>query len=528
MAIRPLAVLLAAVSLLVGTACGQRQDAPATSPADGGDTLTIYSTADPASFDPQLLAQQRSANPYYAMQYKVPGYGVVRQTRHIEMNAGENTIRFADVATGIDPTTVSFRSLTDPAATVREQNYEYDVVSADKLLQRYVGKRVSAVRKAPDPAGGNGGGTSIAGVLLSFDAANLVLQAEPQGGVEIVARADLSGVSLAAGGADLVTKPTLVWKVAATKGGQHAAHVTYQTDNLTWRADYNVTVDGTEAAADVGAWVSIMNESGAAYPDVHLKLVAGDVQRVQPPENPYGQARSFVAKAAVDASEPGFAEKSFFEYHLYTLGRTTSLANNSTKQIELFAPKTNVPVTKTFVYYGLPPQWRYYVTPSPNMDRSLGTESNRKVDVYLQIVNSEHNGMGIPLPAGRVRVYKRDEADHNAEFVGEDVIQHTPKDERVLVRLGAAFDIVGERKQTDFHADYAGRVMTEAFEIKIRNHKAEPVDVIVKENLFRWVNWEVTRCSDKWEKQDYRTIHIPVRVDPGAEKTVTYTVRYTW
>ena len=256
-------------------------------------------------------------------------------------------------------------------------------------------------------------------------------------------------------------------------------------------------------------------------------MVAGDVQRVQRPENQYGQMAATRAKAA-DASGAGFAEKSFFEYHLYTLGRTTSLANNSTKQIELFPPRPGVPVTKTFVYYGLPPQWRYYVTPSPNADRNLGTESNTKVDVYLRINNGERDGLGLPLPAGRIRVYKRDEADRNAEFIGEDVIQHTPKDEKVLVRLGTAFDIVGERKQTDFNANYNGHEMTESFEVKLRNHKAEAVDVIVRENLFRWTNWELTRCSDKWEKQDFRTIHIPVHVDPNGEKTVTYTVKYTW
>jgi hypothetical protein len=530
MVIRFFYAMFAALSLLNCAACGQEPKTPTTNPTDAaeGNTLTIYSTADPAGFNPQQLAQQRALNPYYAWQYKLPGYGVVRQTRNIEMKAGENTVLFTDVATGIDPTTVSFKSLTDPDATVLEQNYEYDVVSADKLLQKYVGKQVSAAKKTPDPAGGNGGKATVAGVLLSFDATNLVLQTEPHGGVEILSRSDLSGVSLTEGGADLVTKPTLVWKIATTKGGQHAAQVKYQTDDLTWRADYNITINKDDSAADIGAWVSILNESGAAYPDAHIKLVAGDVQRVQPPQNQYGQALMARAAKAADASEAGFAEKAFFEYHLYTLGRTTSLANNSTKQIELFGPKNNVPVTKTFVYYGLPAEWRYYIAPSPNTDRNVGTQSNKKVDIYLQINNSEKNGLGIPLPAGRIRVYKRDEADQNAEFIGEDVIQHTPKDEKVLVKLGSAFDIVGERKQIDFIANYNGREITESFEIKIRNHKPEPVDVIIKENLFRWANWEITHCSEKWEKQDYRTIHIPVRVEPNGEKTVSYTVKYTW
>ena len=238
--------------------------------------------------------------------------------------------------------------------------------------------------------------------------------------------------------------------------------------------------------------------------------------------------RAVAAAGAFNKAAEGFQEKAFFEYHLYTLGRPTSVSDNSTKQIELFPSKSNVPVNKTYVYYGLPESMRYWVTPEPNQDRNLGNQSNKKVDIYLRIQNSEKNGLGIPLPAGRLRVYKRDEADAANEFVGEDVIQHTPKDEEVLVKLGTAFDIVGERKQTDFTANYDGHVITESFEIKVRNHKQQPVQVIVRENLFRWTNWEITKSSDKWEKQDARTIHFPVDIAAGGEKTVTYTVKYTW
>jgi hypothetical protein len=180
------------------------------------------------------------------------------------------------------------------------------------------------------------------------------------------------------------------------------------------------------------------------------------------------------------------------------------------------------------VYYGLNDQWRYWRSPHPAQDANLGTDSNKKVDIYLQLQNSEQNGMGLPLPAGRVRVYKRDEADQSLEFVGEDVIQHTPKNEKVMVKLGSAFDIVGERKQTNFTINTNGHEMTESIEIKLRNHKKEPVRVIVKENLYRWTNWEITASSDKHEKQDSRTIHIPVDVPAGGEKTVSYTVKYTW
>jgi hypothetical protein len=324
----------------------------------------------------------------------------------------------------------------------------------------------------------------------------------------------------------LNTKPTLVWKIDADRAGQHDVRVTYQTDGITWRADYNVIVNADDTKADVGAWVTLLNQSGASYPNAKLKLVAGDVQRVNPPQPVYIGSRG--GGRGRGGQDTGFVETPFFEYHLYTLGRPTSLGNNSTKQIELFPQRSDVPVKKTYVYYGLPIQLRRYASSSPNTSRDLGIESNKKVDVYLLTKNSEANGMGLPLPAGRIRVYKEDKADRNLEFVGEDVIQHTPKDEELLIKLGSAFDIVGERVQTNFDVDTARNTLTESFEIKVRNHKPEPVNVIIKENLFRWATWEITRTSAEYQKQDFRTIHIPVTVPPGGEKVATYTVKYTW
>lgn len=552
-------ILAASLPALLPAAAGAqatrpaRPDRPAATQPKGSDyALTIYSTADPASFDPQQFARQRLANPYNAWQFKLPGYGVVREVRPIELNQGENIIRFSDVASGIDPTTVAFQSLTAPdAAAVLEQNYEYDVVSATKLLEKYLGREVTLTRKATDA----GRPAEVRGLLLSQDTSNLVIQSG-NGDATVVSRAEVTSISLTRQETGLITRPTLVWKLEADKAGRHDAQVTYQTDGLTWRADYNIVVNADDTAADIGAWVSIVNESGASYPDARLKLVAGDVQRVQPAEAGGLAGGMMQSMAVAKRADTGFKEKTFFEYHLYTLGRRTSLVENSTKQIELFPNKSNVPVEKTFVYYGLDPQYRLFIAPEPNPDRNLGTQSNKKVDVYLRIKNSEQNGLGIPLPAGRLRVYKKDEpaalasgaarrgldpvddrpaattrtgdGDGANEFVGEDIIQHTPKDEEVLVKLGSAFDIVGERKQTDFNANYDGHVITESYEIRLRNHKAEPVKVLIKENLLRWTNWEITHSTDKWEKQDYRTIHIPVEIPPGGEKRVTYSVKYTW
>jgi hypothetical protein len=503
-------MLAAAVVLSAVLAHAQ---APATQPAAAGAqgqperfALTVYSSADPASFNPK----GNPDNPGEVL----PGYGVVREIRSIDLAAGLSTLRFTDVASGIDPTTVSFTSLTDPAGTsVLEQNYEFDLVSSAKLLEKYLDKEVIIERSL-----GQGKSETITGKLLSAEQ-GLVLQLK-DGTVRVVN--GYTGVQLASS-AGLITKPTLVWQLSAKQAGKHDAQVTYQTDGLTWRADYNIVLDASDTKADIGAWVTVVNKSGASYPDTRLKLVAGDVQRVQPVQ--MEEARK--DGAFEDDKDAAFAEKSFFEYHLYTLGRTTTLPNNSTKQIELFDARTGVPAEKVYVYYGVPEEFRF-TSGGPFTDREFGTEMNKKVDTYIRIQNSEKSHLGIPLPAGRIRVYKRDDADKNLEFIGEDIIQHTPKDEAVLIKLGSAFDVVGERKQTDFKVDVRGHVATETFEIKVRNHKKEKITVVVKENLYRYANWEITAASEKWEKQDVRTIHIPIEVAPDAEKAVTYTVKYTW
>ncbi|HEY0009745.1 MAG TPA: hypothetical protein VGB55_13535 [Tepidisphaeraceae bacterium] len=516
---------LAVAGVLLSTSFSFSQSAPATQPmAEAAQpidrfSLTVYSSADPATFDPR----GNPSNPYgYGAQPQLPGYGVVREIRSIDLAKGINTLRFTDVAAGIDPTTVSFLSMTDPAGTgVLEQNYEYDLVSPQKLLEKYVDKEVILERYV-----GDGKMESIRGTLMSSNPGGGVVLKTVDGGVRIVNGYNGIQVADAAG---LITKPTLVWQLTAVQRGRHDAQVTYQTDGLTWRADYNILLNETDTKADLGAWVTIVNRSGASYPETRLKLVAGDVQRIQPEQRGYARASKQMA-AARDASESdmGFQEKSFFEYHLYTLGRTTTLPDNSVKQIELFDAKTDVPVEKVFVYYGLSEQWRHWSAPSPNYDRNLGAEMNKKVDTYVQIDNREQSGLGIPLPAGRVRVYKRDDADKTNEFIGEDVIQHTPKNEKILIKLGSAFDIVGERTQTDFSFSTDDNWAVETFEIKVRNHKKEPVKVIIKENLLRWSNWNIEKSTDAWTKQDFRTIHIPVDVPADGEKVVKYTVRYTW
>ena len=256
----------------------------------------------------------------------------------------------------------------------------------------------------------------------------------------------------------LNTRPTLVWDIQSPAGGTHKTRVTYQTGGVTWWADYNLIfnegADANSGLLDLSAWVSIINQSGATYPDAKLKLIAGDVNRVQPEMDDRMFAREVLMKAAAAAAAAaGFVQKDFFEFHLYTLGRPTTLPNNSTKQIELFDQAKQIPAKKVLLYYGAVQPYFY---PSPYTDRNMGVEMNKKVDVYLEFKNDKQFGLGVPLPAGRLRVSQLDKADGSLEFIGEDKIDHTPKDEQVRVKLGSAFDVVGERRQVEFHRRHHG------------------------------------------------------------------------
>lgn len=484
----------------------QAQDTPS-------NALTIYSVARPGAIPAEQYRQGGTGQ-------TVPGYAVVRHERELALERGRNMVRFTDVAALIDPTTVSFDSLTDPRGTsVVEQNFQFDLVNAAKLLQKYIDRSITV-----DQIRGNGV-ESYTGTLLSTSG-GLVLRAR-DGTIQTLPHN--AGVRLPELPGGLITRPTLVWDISASRAGAHKSRVSYQTSGITWWADYNVTyAEGANANAcrlDIGAWVSILNQSGASYPDARLKLVAGDVHRAQIP----GRVRPAMDAPRALAQESraaGFEEKAFFEYHLYTLGRTTTVPDNSTKQIELFPAARGVPCEKALVYYGLTPGYGF--APSPITDRNFGVQSNRKVDVYLSFRNAPENNMGMPLPSGRIRVSKIDDADKILEFIGEDTIDHTPRNEKVLMKLGSAFDVVGERRQVNFTVDTSRKTMTEEIEVKLRNQKKEPVTVIVKENLYRWVNWNIVHKTHDFQKDDARTIHFPTRIAASGETSVRYTVQYTW
>jgi hypothetical protein len=501
----PAMISAAALAALIATPAAA-QNSP------GGTALTLYSSARPGALSPEFYRGGGDAR-------AVPGYAVVRQQRELVLQRGRNAVRYTDVAALIDPTTVSFESLTDAAGTsVVGQNFQFDLVNTQKLLEKYIDRRITV-----DQVRGSGV-ESFSGLLLST-AGGLVLKRD-DGSIQTLPHN--AGVRLPELPGGLITRPTLVWDIAASRAGPHATRVSYQTTGITWWADYNLTYrEGANANAcrlDVGAWVSIINKSGAGYSDAKLKLVAGDVHRPQPQGRVYAAPAAQRALALEDRAR-GFEEKAFFEYHLYTLGRPTTLPDNSTQQIELFPAARNVPCEKTLVYAGAAGAGSYG---SPATDRNYGVQGNRKVDVYLGFKNAREQNMGMPLPAGRVRVSKLDAADQTLEFIGEDVIDHTPRNEQVQIKLGSAFDVVGERRQVNFTLDSARKTMTEEIEVRVRNQKQEAVTVIVKENLYRWTSWQITAQSHDYRKDDARTVSFPLRIAPAGEAVVRYTVHYQW
>ncbi|MET0279557.1 MAG: DUF4139 domain-containing protein [Steroidobacteraceae bacterium] len=477
--------------------------------------VTIYSSARPGGVSPEYYRPLPGQGTPSAS--GVPGYALVRQERDVQLQSGRSQLRFTDVAALIDPTTVTFTSLTDPAARVLEQNFQFDLVSTDKLLLKYVDKPISIERNL-----GAGGTSTTTGTLLS-SVDGLVLRGSDG---NITALRDYSALRFPDLPGGLITRPTLLWDISSAKGGNQRARVTYQTGGITWWADYNLLFspgkDANNGSVDLSAWVSIINQSGASYPEARLKLIAGDVHRAPAPAPP---VRMMLERAAAaPAADTGFVEQAFDEFHLYTLGRRTELPNNSTKQVELFDQAKKVPAQRLLVLSNS----LAYFNGGRYEDQNFPGTGENKVDTYLQFSNDKASGLGLPLPAGRIRVSRLDAADNSLEFIGEDVIDHTARDERVRVKLGSAFDVVGERKQVDFRSDSRSRWIEEEIDVEVRNHKDEDVEVQVREFLFRWTGWTILSSSQAYEKEDARTILFPVKVPKNSNRTVRYRVRYSW
>ncbi len=481
--------------------------------ADSPDySLTVYSSAAPGQLSTSLLAS-------YTDQTPLPGFALVRDSRRMELARGNSELRFTDVARRIDPTTVAFASLTDPDGTrVVEQNFQFDLVSQQKLLERYVGSRISV-----DQVRGNTIDT-VAGKLLSADG-GLILEKD-SGEIVTLAQYAAGNVRFPSLPGGLITKPTLVWLLDAKKGGTHDARVSYQTAGMTWWSDYNVTLreDGGKCDMDLAAWVTIVNRSGASFPGSQLRLVAGEVNRAPAAAPEIRLARAKADFVAADTMA-GFTESSLSEYHLYTLGRRTDLPENSTKQLELFPAAKSVPCRKELVFSAEPGPLRFFS--APISDQGFAASIPGKTGAYVEFDNKEESGLGMPLPAGRVRVNQA-AADGSLEFVGEDSIEHTPRSETLRVKLGNSFDVVGDRKQTSYRYDDAHDFIEESFEVSVRNRKKEAVHVLAREYLYRWNSWRITANSSDYAKRDAQTLDFPLDIPADGEAKFTYTVRYSW
>ncbi|UCE20574.1 MAG: DUF4139 domain-containing protein [Gemmatimonadota bacterium] len=416
---------------------------------------------------------------------------LVRDVRPLSIERGIVEVKFTDVASQIDPTSVHFTSLTAPeSVTILEQNYEYDLVSPSKILEKYIDKSIRVFTE---------GDKVFEGILLSSQETHIVLS-DPDGGIRTLQGTSVLHIEYPALPEGFITRPTLLWLLQNDRAGRHQTEVSYLTRGVNWHAEYVAVVNQNDTQLDLGGWVSIENTSGATYEDAKLKLIAGDVHRVEERKpTPLYRAKADLAVSAA----PQFEEKAFFEYHMYTLQRRATIKDKQIKQMSLF-PNARVEVTKIFTYDG--------------------RQDDKKVRVNLEFQNSSEAGLGLPLPKGKVRVYKQDE-DESLQFIGEDLIDHTPKDERVRVYLGNAFDVVGERSVQE-HERISDRVREEEVEVKLRNHKDDAITIIVVEHLYG--DWKILISSHEYRKKDARTIEFDVPVPKDSESIVTYRVRYTW
>jgi hypothetical protein len=430
-------------------------------------------------------------------------FALVREERRLSLAKGRVELAFADVSAHIQPETVHLRALDAPSSLeVLEQNYRYDLLTPEKLLEKYVGKRVKVVRYNEKLGTDE---VKVADVLSVENGPTLRIDGEVTTGFP--GRFVFPEVP-----PNLLAKPTLVWLLASGVVHQRV-EVSYLTSDLSWRADYVLVLDAEDASADLTGWVTLTNGSGTSYDDAELKLVAGDVQRVTPPPLPEPMEDEERPVAPAPAPPP-FKQESMFEYHLYTLGRRTDLRDKETKQVTLLEAH-GVKVEKKLEFRGTDYWYRGVYGELPK---------NQKVGVWLDFVNEEKSGLGMPLPKGTVRVYKADRSGAQ-QFVGEDAIDHTPRDEKVELKLGDAFDVVADRKQTDWKA--LGTCSSEsAWQIELRNHKdtAETVHDLEPVNG----DWEILQSSQPAMKKDAQTFEFVVPVPARGAVTITYRVRIRW
>jgi len=470
-------------------------------------------------------------------------FALVRQVFPMELTAGVNRVRFADATAFLEPESVILRDLNGRTQLqVLEQNYRNDPITQELLLSLYEGQTIDFELRMQDGRTEHIRGKIIRSGYVPHPTYNEYGQAYPGYGagqpiieVDGKLRFGLPGLPIFPNlGADTILHPTINWLLNTPAPAKLDAEISYVTSGMSWAADYNIVAPASGAALDgeekidVFGLVSFVNRSGKVFDNADIKLIAGDVNKLQPGARPAaGMADEMRAQKAEMSMAPTVREKSFDEYHMYSLARSVTLHDNETKQVE-FVRGTGVKSKRIYVYDGAKlDRWYGYSMENARNDQGYGTESNPKVWVMQEFKNSKDNGLGIALPKGKLRFYRRDD-DGKLEFTGENWIDHTPTDELIRVYTGNAFDVVGERRRTDIKVNSSQDWIDESFEIKVRNHKKTAVTVRVVEHLYRWTNWNIAVKTTAFRKKNAQTIEFPVTIAPGGEAVINYTVHYSW
>ncbi len=471
-------------------------------------------------------------------------FAVVRQPLALDLKEGTNQTSVTDITMHVEPDSVILRDPTGRRnLQILEQNYRADPISQGLLLSLYEGKEIDFIVRGADGKEDK----IVRGKIIrsGYMSSQSNIQRYSQGQVRYVQsssgepivevegklRFNLPGQPLFPALADdTVLKPTLSWVLQSERAGKLDAELSYVTGGMSWEADYSMLAPTEGDTVDVIGWVTMDNQTGKTFENARIKLMAGDVSKIQPDGNVRYYAIDSTAYMGGGGTPP-VSEKAFEEYHLYTLNRPATLHDRETKQVE-FLRAEGAKAQRFYVYDGLKldlNRYRGYGMESIRRERDYGTQSNPKVWVMKEVKNSKENHLGVPLPKGRVRFYRKDD-DGQLEFTGENAIDHTPKDEIIRVYTGDAFDLVGERKRTDYRLDESRNAwVDESFEITLRNHKEkEAVEIRVVEHLYRWTNWEIVEKSDTFLKTDSQTIEFRVQVPPNGAKTLTYKVHYSW
>ncbi|MDP4610458.1 MAG: DUF4139 domain-containing protein [Opitutales bacterium] len=472
-----------------------------------------------------LFASIASAQP--AITVYNENFGVVRDTVALDLTAGISDVSYSGVTAQLEPESVILR---DPSGNVNlrvvEQSYRGDPVDQERLLQMFEGQTIDFYKTL------DGKEVVVKGRIIR--APSTVMTKNQYGNMqqkrlEPIVEVDGKLITMLPGiplfpslGNDSVLEPTLTWKLHSDRSSNFDAQLSYLTNGMSWKADYNLVLPETGDDVTLTGWVSVENNTGKTFENATIKLIAGDVNKVQTAQ-PVRREKVYAMAMADAAPAPQVEAKKFDEFHMYSLPLATTLRDSETKQVE-FVRAENVKTKKLYIYDGSGDR-RFYG--SLNVNQNYGQNTKPDVAIYREILNSEENGLGVALPAGRMRFYRMDD-DGQMEFTGENTIDHTPKNETIRVYLGNAFDIVGERKRTNFFTHKTQDMILETFEVEVRNRGEEAVTVQIVEHMSRWSNWEIQMPSHDFEKTDAQTIEFPIDVPADGTVTVTYTVEYTW